>query len=120
MVVMGDVALGALGARPLHGPDVLVVQAVELRAPHPVVPGQVERVPDPAAALFGRADQEHPSQGPVRLPAEVALVLLVDERNQLAPGGQFVGRRQAGKSRPTTATSASNFAPSLRGVERDQ
>jgi hypothetical protein len=84
-----------VGARPAHRPGVLVVDAVELRAALPVVPGEVEGVLDAEAPLFRGVDQEESAEGPEGLAAEVGGVLLVDQRDPLAAAGELVRGDQA-------------------------
>ncbi len=88
-----------VGARPAHGPGVLVVEPVEAGAAPPVAPGEVEGVLDAEAPLLRRADEEQSAEGPEGLSAEVGGVLLVDEGDPPAPAGQFVRGDEAGEAR---------------------
>lgn len=87
-------------ASPLPGPFVLgglALQAVPARGALPVLPGELEGVADAQAALHGGVHQEHAAEGPVRLAAEVGLVLLLVDRR---PTGRLGGAGAAGAGAP--------------------
>ncbi|CAM5478386.1 hypothetical protein SFUMM280S_10952 [Streptomyces fumanus] len=88
-----------VGAGPAHRPGVLVVRPVEGSAAPPVAPGQLEGVLDAHPALLRRVHEEQAAERPERLPAEVGGVLLVDQRDPAAPGGQFVRGDQSRETR---------------------
>ena len=87
-----------VGARPPHRPAVLVVQPVEPGAALPVLPGQLERVVNPQAALLGGVDEEQPAERPERLAAEVGRAFLVDQGDPLARARQLGGGDQTGEA----------------------
>lgn len=82
--------------RPPAGP--VVLRAVERGAAGPVLPGQLDGVPDAHPPLLGRVDQEEPAERPPRLPAEVLLRLLVQQQHPAARVGRLGGGDQAGQS----------------------
>ena len=87
-----------VGLGPLRRP--LVLGAVEGRGAEPVLPGEVEGVLDPGAALLGRVDEHQPAERPEGLSAERRLGLLIDDQDALAGVGQFA---RGGQSRQTSA-----------------
>ena len=85
LLASGPVHVGlGPGARPA------VLVAVEAGRALPVLPREVARVPDAHAALLGRVHEEQAAERPPRLPAEVLLALLVQDRHA-APGASGLG-----------------------------
>ena len=84
--------------RPAARPVVLVT--IEPRTALPVLPGQVERVPDTHPALLGGVHHEQPAERPERLAAETLLRLLVEQQDLPAGVGKLGGRDQAGQPGP--------------------
>ena len=74
-----------VGLGPLPRPVVLL--AVELRAAHPVLGRQLDRVLDAHPALLGAVHQEQPAEAPERLAAEALLALLVQQQDAATPVG---------------------------------
>ena len=84
-----------VGLRPLPRPVVLV--AVEAGRVHPVRVRELGGVLDAEAALLGAVDEEQSSEGPVRLPPEVGLALLVDEEDLATGVGELRRRDESGQ-----------------------
>ena len=85
-----------VGTRPAPRP--LVLGTVEAGAAEPVLPGELERVLDPPAALLRRVHEEQPAERPERLAAERRLGLLVEQQHAAAGVGQLGGGGQPGQA----------------------
>ena len=82
---------------PAAGP--VVLGAVEGGGAEPVLPGEVQAVADPQAALLGGVHHEQPAEAPPGLPAEVLLPLPLEEQHAPAGVGDLGGGDQARQSR---------------------
>lgn len=93
------VARGELDERPApaHGPRVLgqvAVQPVPARGALPVLPREVDRVPDAEPALHRAVDEEDAAERPPGLAAEVRRGLLLDEDHPSPGPHELVGGDQ--------------------------
>jgi hypothetical protein len=71
-----------VGARPLPGQ--LVFRPVEPGGARPVLPGKVDRVPDPQPPLLRGVNEEQAAERPPCLPAERLLRFLVEQQHGAA------------------------------------
>ncbi|XUK62934.1 hypothetical protein ABMA10_13235 [Plantibacter sp. RU18] len=76
----------------------VILRPVEAGGSEPVLCRESERVVHAETALFGGVDEEQPTEGPVRLPAEVGLRLLFDEEYPFAGVDEFSGGDQTGQT----------------------